>query len=159
MKKVLSILVVMFISITTSAQFVIYEPANVPQQSYSIPNLSFSDPVEEAIRNNAARAKARAEAMEIVSSEIITVDGFNYLNETYFPLKVKTIQRRNGQTEFYCLGIKKNGSWSACEKQIASLDAMYKQATDTSQKNTILELMEYGNYLLILSDSEIYIIK
>lgn len=162
MKKLLSIFAVILIAISADAQapFTTYRPYIAPQQSYSLPDLSsFPDPMDDMIRRSEARARAKAQAMEIVSSEIKSVDGFNYFSETYFPLKVKIIQRRNGQTEFYCLGIKKNGAWNACEKQIAPLEAMYKQATNDSQKKMVLELMEHGNYLLVVSDSEVYIIR
>ena len=158
MKKVLSILAVMVISITVSAQapFTTFEPAKVPQRSYSSPSLPSLFPDADALEE---RWRREAQEKKIVSSEIVTVDGFNYVSQTYFPLKVRTIQRRNGQVEHYCLGIKKNGAWSTCEKQILSLDVMFKQATTDSDKSMILELMEYGSFLLIMNDSEMYIIK
>ena len=138
------------------APFGVYKPAIVPQSSYSVPNISFSDPVEEIMREQAAQARA----MEIVSSNIVTVEGINYISEIYAPLKVKIIQRRNGMTQFYCIGIKKNGKWSICNQEIVSLETMYNNATKESEKETILELMEYGNYLLIVNpNSEVYIIK
>jgi len=155
-------------SITASAQFTIYKPIQEPvvtsQRSNTIPIISFPDPLEERMRNQAvAQAIAReaqARAMEIVSSDIITADGYNFISETYSPLKVKIIRRRNGQVELHCLGIKKNGNWSTCEKEIASLEAMYNKATEKSAKDMILELMEYGNYLLIINPkTEVYIIK
>ena len=150
----------MIISITADAQFLIYESVPYPQQSYSVPNISFSDPAEEIMRIEAAEAAARARAMEIVSSNVITVDGLNYFSETYFPIKVKRIVRRNGQSQVFCMGIKKNGKWISCEQEIAPLELMYKNATKEDDKNTILELMEYGNYLLVINtDTEVYLIK
>ena len=154
----------MIISITADAQFLVYKNVpDPPSSSYSIPNFSFPDPAEEIMRENAAAAAAaaaRARAMEIVSSDIITADGFNYYSETYSPLKVKRILRRNGQSQFFCLGIKKNGKWISCEQEIVSLETMYKNATKEADKNSILELMEYGNYLLVINiDTEVYFIK
>ena len=162
MKKVLSILAVMVISITASAQapFTTFEPATVPQRSYSSPSLPSLFPDADAMEERMIRRKAaEAQAREIVSSEIITVDAFNYVSEIFCPMKVKIINRRNGQTEYYCLGIKKNGSWSVCEKQIVPLETIYKQATSTADKNKILGLMEYGNYLLVIGNTEAYLIK
>ena len=75
-------------------------------------------------------------------------------------MKVKVIQRRNGEVEISCLGIKKNGYWTTCDKGIASLEGMYDKAKTDSDRRTILSLMEYGNYLLIVnSDNEIYVIE
>ena len=144
------------ITISAQAPFSVYKPVIVPQRSYPLPDLSIPDPMEDIIRHNKAVARSR----EIVSSDIITADGFNYISETYNQLKIKIIQRRNGQVEFHCLGIKKNGTWSICEKEIVSLEGMYKAATKESDKKMILELMEYGNYLLIVNpNSDVYIIE
>jgi hypothetical protein len=163
MKKVLSLVTVMLIAITSYAQapFVVYKSVpDPPRSSSSLPDFYFSDPMEDIMRRKAAQAAAHAKAMEIISSDIITADGFNLLNDTYSPLKVRVIHRRNGQVDFQCLGIKKNGTWSSCEQEIASLEIMYQKATKESDKRTILELMEYGNYLLIVNpNSEIYLIK
>lgn len=154
------IVVILFlITASVQAQFYIYKPATPPpsqSQSYSIPNVIFSDPTSEIIRERAARAR---EGLEIVSTDIVTADGLNYYTETYYPLKVKVIRRRNGQVEYHCLGIKKNGKWNTCEQEIVPLEAMYKKATKESDKNMVLELMEYGNFLLVINDTEAYIIK
>lgn len=163
MKKIITLIFVMLIAITSYAQvpFTIYQSAPIPPpSSYSLPDISFPDPVDDLIRYNAAKAAADSRAMEIVSSDIIDADGLNLVNGAYSPLKVKIIQRRNGLTQFFCLGIKKNGKWSNCEQEIASLEKMHKKATKESDKNMILELMEYGNYLLIINpEEEVYIIK
>lgn len=162
MRRNLLLLATIIFSTIASAQapFVVYKPVITPERSFSIPNFSFPDPFEEKIRENNARAAARARAMEIVSSDIVTVDGFNYINNTSAQLKIKIIQRRSGHVEFQCLGIKKNGAWKICEKEIISLEEMYKAATKESDKTTILELMEHGNFLLIVDiNSEVYIIQ
>ena len=96
----------MFIAITSYAQapFVVYKSVpDPPRSSYSLPDISFPDPMEDIMRQQAAQARA----MEIISSDIITADGLNIMSESYSPLKIKVIQRRNGQTQFFCLGIKK----------------------------------------------------
>ena len=98
--------------------------------------------------------------MQIVSSETMTVNAFELYSESYSPMKVKVIQRRNGHVEITCLGIKKNGYWKTCDKGIASLENMYNQAKTESEKSSVLSLMEYGNYLLIIDpDKEIYVIE
>lgn len=90
----------------------------------------------------------------------MTVNGFEIFSSRYLPMKVKVIQRRNGEVEISCLGIKKNGYWTTCDKGIASLEGMYDKAKTDSDRRTILSLMEYGNYLLIVnSDNEIYVIE
>ena len=153
----------MIIGVKASAQYpftVFKSVPDPPRSSYSMPKYSFPDPLEEIRRSNAANAAARAKAMEIISNDNKNVDGLNVLSGTYSPLRVNIIRRRNGQVEIRCLGIKKNGIWNSCEKEIASLDEIYKNSTNESEKSVILELMEYGNYLLIVNpESEIYIIK
>lgn len=157
MKRIFAVTVLLILTISSYAQFTTYKPVIVPQRSSStIPDISFpDDPLDEIMRYNAAQAKA----MEIVSSDIINADGFNLISETYSKLKVKVVRRRNGQVNLYCMGIKKNNVWSTCDKEIASLEEMYQKATKESDKTTILGLMEYGNYLLMNTDTEIYVIK
>lgn len=136
------------------AQFVVYHSAPTPQSTYSVPMLL--DPNE----GWEAQMAARAYVLQIVSSETMTVNGFELYSESYSPMKVKVIQRRNGEMEITCLGIKKNGYWNTCDKGIASLEGMYDNAKTDSDKTTILSLMEYGNYLLIVDpDKEIYVIE
>ena len=84
---------------------------------------------------------ARAYANQIVSSETMTVNGFEIFSSRYLPMKVKVIQRRNGEVEISCLGIKKNGYWTTCDKGIASLEGMYDKAKTDSDRRTILSLM------------------
>ena len=150
----------LLMSISASAQFTVFQSVpNPPRSSYSVPSITFPDPMEEIERHN-AQVRAQAYAMEIVSSDIINADGFNYYNEKFSPLKIKIVRRRNGQVEYSCLGIKKNGTWRSCEKEILSLEQMYKHATSESDKTTLLELMEYGNFLLVIDvNTEVYIIK
>lgn len=75
-------------------------------------------------------------------------------------MKVRIIQRRNGAVEISCIGIKKNNIWKPYDNEIVSLEAMYRQATTEKDKSTILELMEYGNYMLIINvDNEVYLIE
>ena len=162
MKQLLLFFAVLFVSVAAYAQspFMVYKPLIVPERSYSVPDLFpdylFPDPLEEYEMRAAAEAKAR----EIISSEIISADGLNLYKKSYSPLKVNIIRRRNGNVELLCLGIKKNGVWSPCEKGIASLEIMYKKAESESDKKKILGLMEYGNYLLIVNpQTEIYVIK
>ena len=149
----------MLIAISSYAQapFTVFKSApDPPRSSYSLPNISFPDPMEGIMRREAAQARA----MEIVSSDVISADGLNLFSESYTPLKIKIIERRNGLIQFFCLGIKKNGRWSSCDQEIASLETMYQKATNESDKSTILELMEYGNYLLVINpETEVYIIK
>lgn len=136
------------------APFTIYRSAPTPSRSYSVPTLpNLFDEFE-------AESEARAYAMQIVSSETMTVNGFELYSESYSSLKVKVIQRRNGQVEISCLGIKKNGYWKTCDKGVASLEDMYDKAKSDNDKSNILSLMEYGNYLLIVDPSkEIYVIE
>ena len=161
MKQLLLFFAVLFVSVAAYAQspFMVYKPLIVPETSndFHIPQMpDFEDPLEEARRQYAAQARAN----EIVSSDIITADGFNLISEVYSPLKVNVIRRRSGKVEYHCLGIKKSGTWKPCQKEIASLETMYKMATKDSDKAQILELMEYGNFLLIINPkSEVYIIK
>jgi hypothetical protein len=163
--KFIFVLIAMLMSNTANAQapFTIYKPVTVPERSYTIPDISFPDPLEDMRKNQAAQAvirEAQAQAMEIVSSDIITVDGYNLITEKYFPLKVKIIRRRSGKVEFHCLGIKKQEKWVSCEKEIVPLETLYNQASKKSEKDMILELMEYGNFLLVLDPkTEIFIIK
>lgn len=154
MKKSLIILAAMFCTTVAKAQFVVYHSVPTPQTTYNAPMLP--DPNEEW----EARMAARAYANQIVSSETMTVNGFEIFSSRYLPMKVKVIQRRNGEVEISCLGIKKNGYWTTCDKGIASLEGMYDKAKTDSDRRTILSLMEYGNYLLIVnSDNEIYVIE
>ncbi len=77
-----------------------------------------------------------------------------------FPMKVRIIQRRNGEVEISCIGIKKNNVWKPYDNAIVSLEEMYRKATTEKDKSIILELMEYGNYMLIINvDSEVYLIE
>lgn len=159
-KKILLLIVVSFISITVSAQapFTIWEPAYTPRSRSvpSIPYYSLPDPVEEAERYNATIARAR----QIVSNETVSTTAFEYYSEKMFPMKVRIIQRRNGAVEISCIGIKKNNIWKPYDNEIVSLEAMYRQATTEKDKSTILELMEYGNYMLIINvDNEVYLIE
>ena len=161
-RRLLTLFAVLLITDMVNAQapFTTYKPVILPERSYSVPNFSFPDPLDELMSDYAAEAAARARANEIVSSNVITADGLNIYNSSYSPLKVKIIRRRNGLVEYNCLGIKKNGNWSVCEKEIISLEAAYKNASSQSDKTAILELMEYGNFLLVVNpDKEVYIIK
>ncbi len=61
---------------------------------------------------------------------------------------------------FTCIGIKKNNVWKPYDNGIASLEEMYNQVTTDSDKSWILELMELGNFMLIINpEKEVYIIE
>ena len=148
-----------YISVSSFAQapFTTYQPVIVPNtsRSYSLPDISFPDPYEDMMRQQAAQSYAN----QVVSSDVVSADGYNIYTGISSPMRIKVIQRRSGIVQAYCLGIKKGGIWLTYDKEIASLEDMYNNATDNTQKSTILELMEYGSFLLIVDiDSEVYVI-
>ena len=163
MKKAFLMVIALFFSITLYAQFTVFEPVNVPSRSYSVPNVSFPDPLESYKRAQAqaqAEAYARAQAMEIVSSETVSATGYELYSEKNFPMKVRIVKRKNGDVAITCLGIKKNDVWKPYDNGITSLEEMYRQAKTEKDKSTILGLMELGNFLLIIDpDKEVYIIE
>lgn len=155
MKKNLIILAALFCTMIANAQFTIWQPAITPEpQTYSVPSPSELYPERDYMMEELIRSK------QIVSSETMTVNGFELYSETISPLKVKVIQRRSGQVEITCIGIKKNGYWKTCDKGVASLEDMYNKAKTDNDKSGILSLMDYGNYLLIVDpNKEIYVIE
>jgi len=158
MKKLFFLFAIMFFSAKLLAQapFTVYEPVNVPSRSYSVPSISFSNPFEELNRQEAAQSYAN----QVVSSEVVSANGFNIYTGITSPMRVKIVQRRNGIVKVYCLGIKKGDTWKSYDKEIVSLENMYNKATNNSDKSMILDLMEYGSHLLIIDiDREVYVIE
>lgn len=156
-RQLLLVSTTMFCTITAHAQsapFTIWQPAPSPSRSYSVPFPSELYTGRDYMMEELIRSE------QIVSSETMTVNGFELYSETNSPLKVKVIQRRSGQMEINCIGIKKNGYWKTCDKGVASLEDMYNKAKTDEDKSSILSLMDYGNYLLIVDPKkEIYVIE
>ena len=160
MKKAFLFLLVMIGAVSASAQgnFMIYRPAHT--STYSSPQVSTPDPFDEFMYETMRYNEAQAQAMQVVSSDIITASGLNLVDATKSQFKVNVVCRRNGLVELNCMGIKKKGTWTACNKELLSLENLFKTAKLDSEKEAILELMEYGNYLLIVDpDLEVYVIK
>lgn len=165
MKKLLFLILVTALSPLISfaqAPFVVFTPAEPPTTSYRVPNYieSFTRSQAQAEAEAYARIQAQVQAQAIVSNETVSATGYELYSEKSFPMKVRIIKRRNGDVSITCIGIKKNNVWKPYNNGIASLEEMLNQATSDSDKSQILEMMELGNFLLIINpEKEVYIIQ
>ena len=102
--------------------------------------------------------QAYEEGRKIVSDEIKLLNGINLESKQSFPVRARIVTRKNGRVEITCMGIKKGDSWNPCNKPINSLQHIYDNAKSESEKSMILELMDFGNYLLD-TGNEMYVLK
>lgn len=113
---------------------------------------------EHLMEMSRASAAANAEGKEIVSDEILTLNGINLATKVNNPIRLRVIKRKNGSINMTCMGIKRGNTWDSCSKSIESLQELYNIATSEEDRAMVLSLMDFGNYLLD-TDTEIYIIK
>lgn len=179
MKKILLTMTMMMICTSIYAQYTLdvtverkkdyseygakYQPLDMSGTKTTAP-----DPYEISRKNRemkqgildqwAAEDRARNEARKVVSEDVQLFNGINLANKLSTSIRAKVVTRQNGSVEITCLGIKNGQSWKPCEKEILSLQQMYKSAKSESEKSMILGLMDLGSYLLD-TGNEMYIIK
>ena len=174
MKKILLTMTMMMICTSIYAQYTLdvtverkkdyseygakYQPLDMSGMKTTAPDIPRSSISSSSLFSDPFPTRSNTESVKVVSDEIQLLNGTKLGTNTTFPIRARVVTKSNGKVEITCMGIKKGQSWQPCSKPIISLQQKYNSAASESEKSMILDLMDWGNYLLDAGD-EMYIIK
>ncbi len=144
--KTIIVTLLLVVASTARAQTVPYvqwtpPPTVSSSQSYmSVPNFNSGYSDYEMMERMHYQNK-------VISSEIINSGAISFDTGNFYSIQVKTELKRNGNIKMKCIGIKMNNKWVSCECELSDLQEMYQQAKSQSERSSLLELMEFGNFI------------
>jgi hypothetical protein len=148
-------------------QFLDYDP--IPLQNHNSYNIERSNQeFEEMIRRKELEAKqqmeyerraesARKAAQPIIfNEELITVTGMNISQDKEVKAKINQKTYSDGQVVNYVIGLKYDNNWiSVKETLLPKISVLIKMAESNGQeevKQSLLEMSEYANYVLVVNN-------